>query len=83
MALTTEQRQELFAKFQRHQSSSRTLMNVSKVDLKNAVDAIDDWMDDNATSFNNAIPIPARTTMSMKQKLRIFMSILKIRWEVE
>jgi hypothetical protein len=41
---------------------------LSKPDLKAAVDAIDDWADTNAVSFNTAIPQPARGVASNAQK---------------
>ena len=83
MALTTEQRQELFAEFQRYESSNKNPIDCTKPDLKAAVDGIDDWIDSNQASFNAAIPLPARTSLTMKQKLRLFMKILDKRWEVE
>ena len=83
MALTTEERIELWAKFQRHQSSERILMSITKSELRAAVDAIDDWVDSVQSSFNSAIPQPARSALTMKQKLKIFMEILNVRWAVE
>lgn len=44
------------------------LANVNHSDIKAAVDAADQWADDNAASFNSALPLPFRTTATVKQK---------------
>jgi hypothetical protein len=63
-------------------SARRESLGLTKAELRAAVDAIDQWVDDNAISFNTAIPLPARTTLTAKQKVELFMSIVKRRWEV-
>lgn len=40
----------------------------TKVDLAAAVSAADAWADTNATSYNNALPVPFRTTATAQQK---------------
>jgi hypothetical protein len=42
--------------------------NMSHTNIKAAVDAADQWADDNATAFNNALPVPFRTTATTAQK---------------
>ena len=37
-------------------------------DVKSAVDAADQWVDDNQTGYNNALPLPFRTTATTAQK---------------
>lgn len=44
---------------------------LTKPDIKAAVDAVDDWADANATSFNTALPLPFRVTASPAQKALI------------
>lgn len=41
---------------------------ITKPDLKAAVDATDDWLDANQTSFNTALPQPFRGAASLPQK---------------
>jgi hypothetical protein len=47
-----------------------------KTDLKAAVDAIDDWVNTNAVSFNNAIPQPVRGILTTNQKTAMLMYVL-------
>jgi hypothetical protein len=63
-------------------SRNREAFAVSKPDFRAAVNAIDDWVDANAASFNAAIPQPARGAMTTKQKAALLLSIVRRRWEV-
>jgi hypothetical protein len=45
---------------------------VTKADLAAAVAATDDWIESNQTSFNTAIPQPARGALSTAQKTFLF-----------
>ncbi len=45
-----------------------TTANMNHSDIKAAVDAADQWADDNAGSFNSALPVPFRTTATTAQK---------------
>lgn len=56
--------------------------NLTKADLRAAVDAIDSWIDSNAVSFNNAIPQPARGALTTKQKAALMMLVISKRFEV-
>jgi hypothetical protein len=47
-------------------------INITKQDLRDAVDATDDWIDTNASSYNTAIPEPARSALTARQKLLLF-----------
>jgi len=81
--LTDADRRALWAAFMSQASAAREALALSKIDLRAAVDAIDQWVGDNAASFSAAIPQPARSALTMKQKLRLFKAILNRRWEVE
>lgn len=48
------------------------LIGVTKPQLRAALDATDDWIDANQTSFNNALPQPFRTQASLAQKTFLF-----------
>lgn len=63
-------------------SAAREPISVVKADLRAAVNAIDQWVDDNATSFNQAIPQPARAQLTAKQKARILLHVVRKRFEV-
>lgn len=80
--LTDQQRRELWAEYQKQISRIREEIAIGKADLRAAVDAIDQWVEDNSASLNQAIPLPARTSLTARQKVRIFMAIVKKRFEV-
>lgn len=80
--LTNTQRREIWMEYQEEISRLLETINISKSELKAAVDAIDQWIEDNSASFNQAIPLPARTELTARQKIRIFAAILKKRFEV-
>lgn len=53
---------------------------VTKTELRAAVDALDSFLDINATAINNAIPQPARGALSTSQKARLLAYITLRRW---
>jgi hypothetical protein len=55
---------------------------ITKAELRAAVDAIDDWVDSSTSSFNTAIPQPARTAMTAKQKAALLMMVVARRYKV-
>lgn len=54
---------------------------LDKTGLRAAVDAIDDWVDANTASFNQAIPLPARTALTAKQKSWLLFMVVRRRFE--
>jgi hypothetical protein len=64
-------------------SFTRTTTNLLKTDLKAAVDAIDGWIATNSASFNGSLPLAARTNLTAKQKVRLFLFVVSRRWEIE
>jgi hypothetical protein len=59
-----------------------TLTAHLKADVRAAVDATDTWQDDNASSFNNALPTATKNNATASQKARIFDEVSKRRREV-
>lgn len=57
-----------------------TLTNMLKTDWRAAVDAADTWLNSNATSFNNALPVTARTNMTSTQKALLLMFVISKRY---
>lgn len=78
-ALQDPDRQDICAEIQRD-SRLGTLPNMVKTDLKALIDAVDDWIVANANSFNNALPVVARTNLSVSQKAFVFMVVLVKRY---
>lgn len=80
--LSNADRQAEWAEFMREISHEREAIAVDKNELRAAVNAIDDWVDANVASFNAAIPQPARSALTAKQKARLLMRVVKRRFEV-
>jgi hypothetical protein len=57
----------------------QALNGLNKADLLAAVNAIDQWIEDNTTAFNTAIPLPARTSLTTAQKQDLFLLVLRRR----
>lgn len=51
---------------------------LTKAQLRAAVDATDQWIDDNASSFNLALPAAVRSALTSKQKAVLY-SIVSLR----
>jgi hypothetical protein len=45
---------------------------VTKTDLRAAVDATDQWIEDNQAAFNTALPLAARNGLTLAQKTLLF-----------
>ena len=58
------------------------LLDLSKQELRDAVNAVDDWVDDNAAAFNQALPVDARTALTAAQKAELLMRVVRRRFEV-
>lgn len=78
-ALSSNDRAAEWAAFMR---DTQGAVSLTKAELRAAVDAIDDWVDANATAFNQAIPQPARGALTARQKARLLEHIVRRRFEV-
>ena len=56
-------------------SGRREAFGLSKADLDAAITATDNWIDTNAAAFNTALPVAARTTLTVAQKAELFMRV--------
>jgi hypothetical protein len=80
MTLTTEQRRAIWEKIMRTPDNCG---GITKAQLRETVDAIDDWWETTGSvSANTAIPQPQRGILTTKQKARLFMALLEARYEV-
>lgn len=78
--LVDADRVEVWAKFMREASQNNVAFPISKTDLRAAINAADDWANTNASSYNSALPLPARTALSSQAKTLILVYILEQRW---
>lgn len=53
---------------------------LTKAELRSAVNAIDQWVSDNASSFNTAIPQPARGVLTAAQKADLLVYVARKRF---
>ena len=81
--LTNEKRKALWEEFMRQLSTRREPLGaLTKAELRDAVNAMDDWINSNSASFNTAIPQPARGELTAKQKAELFMFVIRGRFDV-
>jgi hypothetical protein len=74
VALDATARQRVTAQWMRENTT--TTSGFDKADLSAAVAAIDDWIDANQASFNQALPTPFKTGATNTQKALVFGYVL-------
>lgn len=57
-------------------------VGLTKAELRDAVNATDDWIEANQAAYNAALPVAARSILSTKQKALLFMFVASHRFEV-
>jgi len=77
--MTDPQRLIAWAKFMRRRLGD---WNVTKTDLRAALDALDDWFDTNASTVNNIFPEPFKSNATTAQKAALLAYVLLERYEV-
>ena len=80
--LTDGERRIVWAEFMRQISSDHQDLGLNKSDLRAAVDATDQWIQDNSGGFNLALPVAARTALTAAQKARLFFFVADKRFGV-
>ena len=71
--LSDADRERVWRGLMRYWSQAReTIVVLTKADLRAAINATDTWIDDNAASFNSALPTAARTNLTSAQKTLLF-----------
>ena len=71
-ALSGAQRLAIRANWGSTLSGRREAFPLSKADLDAAINATDDWIDVNASVYNLALPVAARTNLTAAQKAELF-----------
>jgi len=77
--LTDPQRFACWAEFMN--SFGAETISITKVDLRAALNAVDQWVSDNASAYNLAIPQPARSALTAAQKARMLTIVAKWRFD--
>lgn len=70
--LSSEERRRVWAHLMRNWTAALGVAPVNKADLRAAVDATDQWIEDNQASFNTALPQPFRGAATTAQKTLLF-----------
>jgi hypothetical protein len=69
--LNEQQRVDVWAEIMRQLSSAHESCGITKPQLRAAIDAVDQWCEDNAAAFNAALPVAARNGLTAAQKARL------------
>jgi len=77
--LSTADRARIWRALQRYWSIPRDPVELSKPELLAAVDATDVWIDDNAGSYNSALPAAAQSGLTAAQKTLLFCAVALLR----
>lgn len=81
--LSVQQRHDLWAGFMREFPKAETLGEITKDQLRAAVDALDQFFSDNAGTVNAAIPQPARGVLTTRQKALLLIHVIRARYVLE
>ncbi len=77
--LPDAERQKVWAEWMRE---NRTPVQAGKGALRDTVNAIDQWLEDHKASLDAAIPLPARSQLTEKQKAWLLFHVARRRFEV-
>lgn len=79
--LTNNARRELWRSYMQEMSAQQQAVGpITKADLRAAVDALDDFLNTNASAINQAIPQPARSALTVPQKARLLVYVVERRF---
>ena len=81
--LSDNSRREEWARFMSDVSRDREAVgNITKSELRSAVDAVDDWLDVHTGSlFNQVLTGPVRAALTAPQKARLLVAVVRRRFE--
>jgi hypothetical protein len=77
--LSGESRARIWRGLMRYWSKLREPCSVDKAALLAAVEATDVWIDENAASFNSALPAVARSGLTTAQKTLLLCAVALVR----
>ena len=81
--LSNAERSDVWAEFMREESNDRNpITGLTQAQLRAAFDAVDDWVEANASSLNTAIPQPARGALTTRQKAKLLAAVVAKRFGV-
>lgn len=78
--LSDPERAAVWAELMRDLSVERQIVNLTKDELRAAINAVDAWIDANQASFNSALPQAARSGLNAAQKARLLLFVVRRRF---
>lgn len=78
--LTTAQRNQVAAKINQDISFIHESTTLLRADIRAAVDAADQWAEDNAASYNTALPTNFKTGATATMKARLLAHVVTKRF---
>lgn len=75
--LSNEERAAVCAQFHRDNDTS---IACTKAQVRSVANAIDVWLDDNSAGLNSAMNAAGGSSLTTAQKLRLFVSVARRRW---
>lgn len=78
--LSDADRAEVRHEFGEEMSRVREACGITKSELRAAVNALDDFLHTNAATINNALPEPAKSTLTTSQKARLLKLVITRRY---
>jgi hypothetical protein len=76
--LSDDIRENIWSDFM--QTVPGTIGACTKADLRDAVNALDDWITNSAPTLDQGIPEPARSALDPHQKTKMFLLIVEKRY---
>jgi hypothetical protein len=74
--LSDNDRFAVWAELMQRLSDEHATVNLTKVQLRAAINAADQWAEDNASAYNTALPTAARNNLSTPQKAMVLMFVV-------
>lgn len=78
--MTAAQQRDCWADAMERWSADRKSIPATKGVFLNGIEAIDQWISDNAASFNAALPAVLRNNLTTPQKVELFVFVLRSRF---
>ena len=75
--LNAQQRLDGAAEYMREETATCT---ITKADVRAAFNALDTFFKSNAATINSAIPQPARGNLTVEQKARLLVAVIRKRY---
>lgn len=78
--MTAADREKARRAFTEDAGQNREAIGVTRPDLVAAAAAVDQWVSDNAASFNTALPVASRNGLTAPQKARLLLAVVRQRF---